>query len=227
MLSREALTGPIKDMNNFKIVTIHETYNERIVLMQKFSPTTDSLVVYLSDDIKNMDWLAELQKAVQMEKNVIICSQHQPINGVLGLVNCLRKESGGRRIKCLLLDRSAPNMDLNDIFYKEQLDKGLAINVYKNEQWGTYRHMLLSQKSKKTTYSYANTKITGDLSSFAWIERSPYDFSSNAVGSTKVYYSALNFRDVVVATGRIVLDDFERMRQSCLLGFEYSGVDEK
>uniref|UniRef100_A0A182TXQ0 Enoyl reductase (ER) domain-containing protein n=1 Tax=Anopheles melas TaxID=34690 RepID=A0A182TXQ0_9DIPT len=42
----------------------------------------------------------------------------------------------------------------------------------------------------------------------------------------RVVYSSLNFKDVMIATGRLTVETFctDRLQQECILGFEYSGV---
>lgn len=166
--------------NDLQILTIHSIGDEKVVLMQKPSTLTKPIAISLNEDINNFHWLLELQNAVQSERDIIVYTQNQPINGILGLINCIRKEAEGKRIKCLLLDRTAPNFNLDDPFYKEQLQKDLAINVYQEGVWGTYRHTLLQKEKlqKESQYSYANTKVMGDLSSFSWLENYPLCYDS-------------------------------------------------
>lgn len=63
----------------------------------------------------------------------------------------------------------------------------------------------------------------GDLSSFRWFE-GPLDPNDCEI---KVIYSSVNFRDVMLATGRLAVDLYgsSRLDQSCVLGFEYSGIE--
>lgn len=52
---------------------------------------------------------------------------------------------------------------------------------------------------------------------------------STAVKPVNVHYNAINFRDVMVATGRISLNDhsdLSRLKSDPALGFEFSGVNE-
>ena len=65
----------------------------------------------------------------------------------------------------------------------------------------------------------------GDLSSFRWFE-GPLDPKSYEI---KVVYSSVNFRDVMLATGRLGVEIFaqNRMDQNCVLGLEYSGIETK
>lgn len=64
---------------------------------------------------------------------MVLYTQDEHINGLLGLVNCLRKEPGGEIVYGLLVsDPSAPPFNPDLEFYEEQLDKDLALNVYQD-----------------------------------------------------------------------------------------------
>jgi fatty acid synthase len=43
------------------------------------------------------------------------------------------------------------------------------------------------------------------------------------------YYSAINFKDIMLATGRISAETIttDRIEQECLIGFEFAGLDPK
>lgn len=72
---------------------------------------------------------------------------------------------------------------------------------------------------------YGNVMQRGDLSSLRWFEGplAPNDCM------IKIAYSSLNFRDVMLATGRLAVELYgaNRIDQSCVLGFEYSGINMK
>ena len=69
------------------------------------------------------------------------------------------------------MDNQAPEFLLEDKFYKKQIAKDLAINVFKNGQWGTYRHLKIEEKCKQpVAHVYANVLVRGDLSSLTWIQ---------------------------------------------------------
>jgi len=81
-----------------------------------------------------------------------------------------------------------------------------------------------------TEHAFINTLVRGDLSSLAWVESANrfYDVRAGALQSEslcQVYYASLNFRDVMLATGRLAPDavpgDFAD--RNCLLGMEYVG----
>lgn len=72
------------------------------------------------------------------------------------------------------------------------------------------------------------------MSSFAWLQgplRPPPPPSVGGAAHTnddlvRVHYAAINFRDVMLATGRLSVDicDMQRCDRDCVLGLEYAGV---
>jgi fatty acid synthase len=68
-------------------------------------------------------------------------------------------------------DTSAPPFDLNLPLYQPQLNKDLAINVYSDGKWGSYRHLPLdSGATVSVPHAYVSLMRRGDLSSFRWLE---------------------------------------------------------
>ncbi|KAK9701631.1 Phosphopantetheine attachment site [Popillia japonica] len=88
-------------------------------------------------------------------------------------------------------------------------------------------------------HAYINTLVRGDLSSLRWIEGRPlggYYNNNNKGGGDNdktelcsVYYAPLNFRDVMLATGKLPPDALpgDLAGQDCILGLEFSGRDTK
>lgn len=129
------------------------------------------------------------------------------------------------------MDKSAPDFSLDNPLYKTQLNKDLILNVYKNKVWGSYRHLLLEPSSLiEVKHAYINTSIRGDLSSFKWLEGSIVPFTKPAEESNllHIYYTALNFRDIMLATAKLAPEVIARGRidQESVIGFEYSGRTE-
>lgn len=79
------------------------------------------------------EWLEELKTAVKDTKNVIVVCEKNPKSGIVGLVNCMRKEPDGTKVSCVFVDdNKAPVFSLEAPLYQDQLQLGLAINVYRN-----------------------------------------------------------------------------------------------
>lgn len=169
LLSRERLGTTITPPKHLHTLTIHETANELLVLLRKGSPTVVNRCVEITEDIA---WLPRLQQALRNEENVVIYSQNQAINGILGLTNCIRKETNGEICKCVLIDdENAPPFELDGFSYQQQLAKGFAVNVLRNGEWGTYRHLLLEETMVgDVKHSLVAFETKGDLSSARWIE---------------------------------------------------------
>lgn len=75
-------------------------------------------------------------------------------------------------------------------------------------------------------HCYANVLQRGDLSSLTWIQGS-IDVTK-IKNLVKIQYASLNFRDIMLATGRLTVDVLgnSRLEQECVLGLEFSGVNE-
>ena len=77
-----------------------------------------------------------------------------------------------------------------------------------------------------------NVLTRGDLSSLRWIE-SPLKYFNPEDHAHKelcdVYYTSLNFRDIMLATGKLPPDAIpgDLANQDCILGMEFSGRDKE
>ncbi|EHB09358.1 Fatty acid synthase [Heterocephalus glaber] len=159
-----------------------------------------------------------------------------PTSGVVGMVNCLRKEPGGHRIRCILLSNLSstsrvPKMDPGSAELQKVLEKDLVMNVYRDGAWGAFRHFLLGQDKpeEQTTHAFVNVLTRGDLSSIRWV-CSPLKYAQPTSPETQlctVYYASLNFRDIMLATGKLSADAIpgKSLNRDCLLGMEFSGRD--
>lgn len=212
------------------------------------------------------------------DKQVWLCAiqtKQNPINGLIGLMQCLKRELGPSRIRCYydcytFKDQDEP-ISLSDIRncskFEESLKKNHIWNcIDSSGNFGSFRHFTLdnymsfddclcNSAANKNSYNelsiiynnkhnkiengnnnieeeftqaYVNVNTRGDLSSFTWFE-APYKYLSDADRSSlvKVHYSALNFRDIMIATGRLPLDSIPLnvAMSDCLLGLEFSGID--
>ncbi|XP_055640185.1 fatty acid synthase-like [Toxorhynchites rutilus septentrionalis] len=202
--------------------------NQTLWLLQVEPVREPPAVIRVRSDDTNFDWLQEL-KATIKTKSVLLYTQDDPTSGIIGLVNCIIREPKTNGVQCFFVDDpNAPAFSLDDPFYKQQIGLNMAINVYRDGTWGSYRHLLLQNKPKVEAISnhcYANCLTKGDLSTLTWVNGS-MNVAPPKGELIRVVYSALNFRDVMVATGRISSDVLyvDRLEEECLLGNEYSGV---
>lgn len=69
------------------------------------------------------------------------------------------------------MDEKAPLFSVDEPMYKDQLAKDLAVNIYKDGQWGSYRHLLLEESPViLANHSFVNILTRGDISSLKWVE---------------------------------------------------------
>lgn len=181
----------------------------------------DSLKGILADGTSQPVWLTALGCAT---------------SGVVGMVNCLRKEPGGHRIRCILVSNLSgtspiPRMDLGSPELQQVLRGDLVMNVHRDGAWGAFRHFLLEQglPEEQTEHAFVNILTRGDLSSIRWV-CSPLCHAppaSPGVQLCTIYYASLNFRDVMLATGKLSVDAIpgKWSAEDCMLGMEFSGRD--
>ncbi|XP_030748833.1 fatty acid synthase-like isoform X2 [Sitophilus oryzae] len=235
ILSRESLDFDPSSCKSDEttLITVFSTEQEKLVFLRKVTEFKPPVVIKISSSDTEFSWLPKVRSVLEKEKdgNVLLYSLGETASGIMGLFNCIRREPGGLRSKLVFIpDTEVPEFDINLPFYESQLKKQLALNVYKNGQWGTYRHLLFDQSNIiQREHYYLNSLIRGDLKSLTWIE-GPLSLENPTCKEPEetwvaVYYAALNFRDVMSATGRINVDTITRDRreQECVQGFEFSG----
>lgn len=153
ILSREKNIDYNKYLQTYELNVILEkqTDNEMIVLLKKKVLTEKRIVVYINNN--NFNWLEDLRPFVsdenELEENsrIIIVGERDFECGLLGFINCLKKEPGGELVRGVFIqDEKAPKFSLQDPFYVQQLNKDMVINVLRsNNTWGSYRHLPLPQ----------------------------------------------------------------------------------
>ncbi|KAJ8035684.1 Fatty acid synthase [Holothuria leucospilota] len=194
---------------------------------------TESNAIIISVSGKDFNWVEDVKNEliyIQGQDNssrIWLISENNNQNGIVGLVNCLRQEDGGDKIRCLFntshdSDSSTP---LTELPQMQQLMKAdLVMNIFKNGCWGSYRHQFLKEEEFFTTpqNAYVDVLTPGDFSSLQWIH-SPDDPKSGE--KCTVHYSSLNFRDVMLASGKLppgsLPDDLAH--KGCLIGIEFAG----
>lgn len=214
-----------KATKDFDLISILRTENSFVHVMRAKKPQTTSSFVKITQNVH--EWLQPLKKALAKDSSVVVYSQNDPLSGVMGLVNCIRKEPNGEKLRCFFInDQSAPAFDPQNNFYKSQLDLGLIINIYQDGAWGSFRHLRINEnyeEKPRNEHCFANCLIKGDLSTLSWLN-GPLN-SNKPKDILNICYSSLNFRDVMLATGKINSDDvLNRIQQQCIFGFEFSGT---
>ncbi|KAJ8943746.1 hypothetical protein NQ318_011957 [Aromia moschata] len=176
-----------------------------ILLRKPITVPSDARIIQVTET--NFAWVEPLKDAMKLSESdggkIYLYVQGEPLTGLVGMVNCLRQEPGGSNIRA---------------------------NV-----WGCYRHILLDSLNDsgklQVEHAYINTLTRGDLASLRWIEGPlGYDKGDNPNSELcHVYYAPLNFRDIMLATGKLPPDALpgDLAGQDCILGLEFSGRDSK
>ncbi|KAL6267202.1 hypothetical protein P5V15_000279 [Pogonomyrmex californicus] len=216
-----------------QIDSVGKTY----LLLKKQEKRGEPIVIQITE--KNLSWLedvkAALKKSNSKGQEVLFVSQGEETLGLVGFMTCLRREMGDANVRYIFIqDKNAPKFDLSVRLYMEQLNKGLMANVLKGGHWGSYRHLPLDQQtnvpSLQVEHAYVNSLTRGDLSSLRWIEGSLSYYRLNSFPNMKlcsVYYAPLNFRDIMLATGKLPPDALpgNMAAKECILGLEFCGRD--
>ncbi|GAB0087173.1 Fatty acid synthase [Sergentomyia squamirostris] len=224
------------------VVSTQKTGNKEFILLRPMIDIHSRNIQVVNVTEKNFDWLDTLKLALlsaeEENKIVYIVCHGEELFGAVGFINCIKKESGGKYARMFhIQDTNAPAFSLTNPLYEEQLKKDLISNVLKNKAWGTFRHLKLECVQEtamlQTEHAYINCLTKGDMSSLKWIEgplcRHRPDPEDPRQELCTVYYAGLNFRDILLASGKLSLDALpeDLAHQDCVLGFEFSGRDSK
>lgn len=147
VVARESLDVDLKsiDLPNVQAILQHKLDNEQIIMIKKENETPLQTAVDVTTNTDDLSWLPILQTAVKNDPNTVVFAQGDDLNGVIGLVNCIRKEPSSGNVRCVyIIDKDAPTFDLKNEFYVDQLKKGLAVNVLKDGVWGTVLNLFNS-----------------------------------------------------------------------------------
>lgn len=225
---------------NMATVSIQRAANKYYVLLRPLIDITtrNKTIVLITE--KHYTWVEELKTALtNAEKDntyVYVVGQGEEMLGAVGFLNCIKNENGGKFARLVFIqDTKAEKFSFTSKFYLEQLNKDLISNVYKNGGWGTFRHLKLDVQGEVTNlqveHAYVNALTKGDLSSLSWIEgplsRQLPDPKDKRLELCSVYYAPVNFRDVMLSSGKLAADALpgDLATQDCILGLEFSGRD--
>ncbi|KAB0790944.1 hypothetical protein PPYR_02744 [Photinus pyralis] len=206
-----------------------KTETETLVLLRKVVSYRKEHVIMAKFDGTTYDWLPKLQSAMRNETKTLVVVENEPLSGVLGFVNCLRREPGGMNVKCVFVQDGNVKFNLSDPLFSEQLNKDLAINVLKHGAWGTYRHLPLERLEEvESQHVFCNQNVVGNMSTLGWVEGLlPQENAKDPERSVKVYASSINFMNIMLASGRVPSEAFikDRLALTTAQGLEYAGID--
>ncbi|XP_071066957.1 fatty acid synthase isoform X2 [Dasypus novemcinctus] len=202
-------------------------------------PAPPSSPIFVSVDDAGFQWVDTLKAALADQATAPVwltagCAS----SGVVGLVNCLRREPGGHRLRCVLVSNlrstsPVPDVGPGSAELQRVVEGDLVMNVHRDGAWGAFRHFLLGQEwpEEQTEHAFVNLLTRGDLSSIRWV-CSPLQHAGPpgpGLQLCRVHYASLNFRDVMLATGKLSPDAIpgKWASRDCMLGMEFSGLDSR
>lgn len=166
----------ITNLNGLEIISKQITDIKTYLLLRKaVEIPNNAITVKITEN--NFSWVESVKDAMKKSESdgqsIYLYVQGESLNGIIGMVNCLKQEPGGINIRSFFIqDKDAANFSLKA--YEKQLKKDLVHNVLKNGLWGCYRHIPLEYYNDngklQVEHAYINTQVRGDLSSLRWIE---------------------------------------------------------
>lgn len=122
----------------FNLIANISTEAENIVLLRQKPSINENerRVIDISNSKNTFAWLDEVKDSVKVQP-LLLVAQHDRFSGIIGLVNCIRREPETKDVACIFIDDdNAPPFDLNNPFYANQLSLHLAVNVYRQVRSG-------------------------------------------------------------------------------------------
>ncbi|TRY87148.1 hypothetical protein DNTS_010214 [Danionella cerebrum] len=230
--------GKLFQKASLSVVLLRKSYyGSALFLCRRSQPSFKEQPIVIAVDSTDYKWVEILKsKLAETSESPVWLTATKSHNGVVGMVNCLRQEPGGNRIRCAFVSNLSKGADVPSLLptetvMKTLMEKDLVMNVHRDGLWGSFRHQLIMQdlSEESTEQAYVNVLTRGDLSSLRWIASPLRHFvpTNPNVQLCRVYYSSLNFRDIMLATGKLPPDAIpgDIALQQCMLGMEFSGRD--
>ena len=221
------------------------------ILMRKKleNPLLPEKQVVIEVGLSDFDlWLDEIKNQVKEEaqsndKRVWLCPKScqdpsdKRLSGLIGFVKSLRLEPGGDNIRCILdWTEKEGKISFQSPRYRQLLETDLVYNVIFDESqgWGSFEHLFFSPEVHQDDLIelknlYLKCLKPGDLSSLVWTEGDSHQRNNSKNTLIDVNYAALNFKDIMYASGRLAVDSVKgidpNVAQDSLLGMEFSGTD--
>nr|AKG51661.1 fatty acid synthase [Oryzias sinensis] len=234
LLSQAEWQDVLQEASLVVVAVQRSFYGSALFLCRRGTPSLQPVLVPV--DSADCQWVETLKNLLAEEsERPVYLTASQACCGVVGMVNCLRQEPGGARIRCMFvsnLDGSSaePSLGENHTCQQALFQGDLVMNVFRDGRWGSFRHQIIPHEMKEepTDAAYVNVLTRGDLSSLRWIASPLRHFNGgDGVELCQVYFSSLNFRDIMLATGKLPPDAIPGgiALQQCMLGMEFSGRD--
>lgn len=147
----------------------------------------------------------------------LLVSEDLEHSGASGFIRCLNREVEGNRYYCLLTDRKADPQTIAEV---EKY--GLKFNMLQNGQLGTLCSVDIQYDRKPVpdTGYYIQFPVVGEFGNYQWISNPPHQHIP-----CQVKYASLNFKDVMLVSGKVSKDAFSGFASFGYIGLEFSGCD--
>ncbi|GFR18245.1 fatty acid synthase [Trichonephila clavata] len=216
VLSKGVLEEILKAKNLVILSKISDPFGSSLYLLRSPSPAAPSNVLFITED--NYSWVDKVKEELFEKKSgrVWLVSKDSPSNGIVGMVNCLKQEPGGERIReWKKLGKQKPYFGV------------MVSPITGRFAYFSMMVVVFGKVPRPVEHSYVNCRRYGDLSSFEWIESNVKYIEQKNKKLIHIYNSALNFRDVMLATGKLSIDTAKHLGQgNAVLGLEFSGRED-
>ncbi|MCL4131183.1 UNVERIFIED_CONTAM: hypothetical protein GTU68_059005 [Idotea baltica] len=186
--------------------------------------------IEINPEDKKFSWVKKVQtKVLQESKDPLwLLTSESRKEGLLGMMKCLRREIGGEKIRCIVDPEK--KVKKNSPFWQEIFEADLVYNIIGHDGLGTMRHLPLPvSELQPSEHAYLNVLTRGDLSSLTWlVSPPPTPHLNEETLSCSVNYAPLNFRDIMLASGKLPPDALpgNLAQKECILGLEFAGLCE-
>ncbi|XP_074595151.1 fatty acid synthase-like [Brevipalpus obovatus] len=223
----------------------HEDSGIKMVLLKKrpSEPLDREKMKFCEISALNCNWVEDVQEAMEDSevKRVWLIATDSYRNGVLGFAKCLRLEPFGDRLRTIFWPGNEGKLVSDSPEMESLIERDMMINVFQDGQWGVFHQVEIDVEEEvheENVDCYVNTLRRGDLTSLSWIKSINSNNSNNNSDyqeddsqkvdyeNVNVHYSALNFRDILLATGRLTADAYPPNNVKTLIGTEFSGLTE-
>uniref|UniRef100_T1L221 Carrier domain-containing protein n=2 Tax=Tetranychus urticae TaxID=32264 RepID=T1L221_TETUR len=240
---KKRLESKMKQMDLLPIASCRHEKTGLVSLLYKKRPKkSEGASRVIRIDTSSYTWVENIQDALddkEIEK-VFLIADDSVRNGIVGMVKCIRFEPFGDKIRCFFWPGNKIRDDLKNLD-QDVLEKDLLMNVNLDGHWGTF-HLddipIDEDIHSSATNCYVDVGKRGDLTSLTWFRSLDDDESVRMVEDNEMeqedckhenvdtHYSTLNFRDVLLATGRLTADAYPPNNVETLIGTEFSGITE-
>lgn len=145
---------PLQDLD-LDIISFQLSQNNTYLVVRKNTqvPTTNTITIKITE--KDFTWVEEVKEALKASEanntKIYLTCEEEVTAGVVGMVNCLKQESGGNNVRLYFMQDKAEKFSLTSNFYKAQLKRDLLMNVFKDGVWGSYKHLKLDHAADVAT----------------------------------------------------------------------------